>query len=495
MIRKNVKILATVFLLTVLIEIIPYNLNAQKVSKLIEKEQYEKAEEYCFKQKGEKQKLCFTELAEAYLNAKIYDKASEFYEKTDKSKEGFSKIADAYLDSENYEKAYLFYKKANNNIGFEKIGDAYLKKENFEKAVEYYRKAFPDDYNKRKICYKRTADACLNSGYCDKAKNYHKKSGENISNEKMGDCFFLKKDFYNAKVYYERAFRNNKELLYKSYNKIGDGYFDSEKYDNAFECYKEAENYKGIEKLGDIYFLKKDYKKALQYYSEGYYFGKTAGFYGKDKLKEGEKNLYKKLADSYFEITEYYEAVEFYEKADLDKEKEKCMPYITFIDKRDDKVYKKTKIGNQIWMAENLAFKAENGCWAYDNDPKNTLEYGYLYNWETAKNVCPEGWHLPSIFEFYPILNRYGGYKNFNEKNYIGIVKAENGLRALFAGEYSVNEFRGFGEEGLFWSATLDDYYKDNSVVYVIEFRNQPGAGITRSNNLRGGYSVRCIKD
>jgi uncharacterized protein (TIGR02145 family) len=40
----------------------------------------------------------------------------------------------------------------------------------------------------------------------------------------------------------------------------------------------------------------------------------------------------------------------------------------TFTDSRDGKTYKTVKIGNQIWMAENLAFSTKNGSAVYDNN-------------------------------------------------------------------------------------------------------------------------------
>ncbi len=87
----------------------------------------------------------------------------------------------------------------------------------------------------------------------------------------------------------------------------------------------------------------------------------------------------------------------------------------TLKDTRDNKIYKTTKIGEQVWMAENLKFEAP-GSTCYDNKPENCDKYGRFYNWNEAMKSCPDGWHLPSKEEWTKLKESLGGDKEYFNK-------------------------------------------------------------------------------
>ena len=83
----------------------------------------------------------------------------------------------------------------------------------------------------------------------------------------------------------------------------------------------------------------------------------------------------------------------------------------TLTDVRDNKVYKTVKIGDQWWMSENLAYKPNSGnFWTYEDNEKNVPIYGYLYDFKTAENICPTGWHIPNNDEWEVLSEYLGGW-------------------------------------------------------------------------------------
>ena len=131
----------------------------------------------------------------------------------------------------------------------------------------------------------------------------------------------------------------------------------------------------------------------------------------------------------------------------------------SFTDPRDGKIYKTVKIGDQWIIAENLAYKPDSGrFWAYDNNDSNIVIYGYLYDWETAMDIAPEGWHLPSRKEWMAVLKTLGAKSNtfrYLEKIYPKlVVGGSSGLDMLFGGMRTCDgEFKYLGDKARFWNS------------------------------------------
>ena len=454
---------------------------AQKEIKLVSKGKYEKAEEYCRSLESEEEQIkCLTNIADRLFYYHNYDKAVEFYVKAGKSE-----------------------------LGYQKMGDLYFDQKKYKEAIEYYEKAFSDDTAKLNKHYTKIADLYFELNYIELARKYYNKAGNMRGIEKIGDYYYSSASEYFDKTataqtknyinainryktaifYYEQAFSDKlHEKIKKCNGKIADIWFDRGEIWRCDYFYDRAEDKKGLEKLGDYYLAKRDYTKATKFY-------KKAFEGNNEKLNES----YNKIADAYFEKKEYVKAAEYYAKAGLKEEEEKCYSffYIKFKDSRDGKTYKYIKIGNQIWMAENLAYNTYGGCWAYDNYQRNVSEYGYLYDWETAKKVCPDGWHLPSRDEFVTLLNNYGEGNKYNKKNYRALVYDKIGLKVLFAGERNHRgEFEDIGKLGYFWTSTWYDHYDDVNVAYGIQIRKQfEDAGIATNTDTDCGKSIRCVKD
>lgn len=77
----------------------------------------------------------------------------------------------------------------------------------------------------------------------------------------------------------------------------------------------------------------------------------------------------------------------------------------SFIDERDGQIYPLVRIGEQVWMQENMRYALPGATALPPEVPQN---YGYLYNWQAALKACPSGWKLPSD-EDWKTLERFLG--------------------------------------------------------------------------------------
>lgn len=201
----------------------------------------------------------------------------------------------------------------------------------------------------------------------------------------------------------------------------------------------------------------------------------------------------------------------------------------TFTDSRDGHVYKWVKIGDQVWMAENLAYlpsvnpiskESETSPFYYvfnyegnnvdeAKATSNYKTYGALYNWPAAMISCPAGWHLPSDSEWKQLEMFIGmsqsqadieGYQRGTDQG--KKLKSKNGwfnngngtddygfsaLPGVYSNEMGIPYFQYYGN----WYTSTEvssSYAWLRSISY-----NDTKIG--RYLNKKNGFSMRCVKD
>jgi uncharacterized protein (TIGR02145 family) len=252
----------------------------------------------------------------------------------------------------------------------------------------------------------------------------------------------------------------------------------------------------------------------------------------------------------------------------------------TLVDDRDGNIYKTVQIGNKCWMGENLKYlpnvsnileyensgiiSAHNYVYGYNgNDTAvakahpNYTTYGALYNWPSAmglanaqappsvaeacngtgesqtecnnpvRGICPEGWHLPSYYEFIELFREAcpddevtcASYFPYAEQLFLGDFGANgtteaNRLKlnsALWSPNNGTNNldfsaipagmhdgtsgFTTINANAYFWSSTfLDDVANPNCArrMGLVASHARVWGDVQQ---FRIGQSVRCIKD
>ena len=194
----------------------------------------------------------------------------------------------------------------------------------------------------------------------------------------------------------------------------------------------------------------------------------------------------------------------------------------TLTDLRDGQTYKTVKIGDQVWMAENLNLETDSS-WCYGDESENCDSYGRLYKWAAAvgksedecgygyecdlgtgdiRGVCPKGWHLPSQAEWNALLTAVGGSSTagIELKSSTGWSGSGNGfddysftaLAVGFRVAYGMES--AYDYEGLlayFWSSTESD----GVLAYHMGLSHATDEAWVGENDKYKAFSVRCLKD
>jgi uncharacterized protein (TIGR02145 family) len=206
----------------------------------------------------------------------------------------------------------------------------------------------------------------------------------------------------------------------------------------------------------------------------------------------------------------------------------------TLVDNRDGKQYKVVKIGNKLWMAENLNFNMDNqGSYYYPKrmlnlekakidealefyhiDKKNVIGLTGLellekfnpylkvvvrkypqgwryYDLDAAKIACPNGWRLPTKedwMELKTLSNEQFALLNFDSIGHL-VLRDNNPILDIRLGDYF-----GDSRDCLFFTSSetaerifFADLYHPN--VFINDTKKENGS------NTEGGTCIRCVKD
>ena len=207
--------------------------------------------------------------------------------------------------------------------------------------------------------------------------------------------------------------------------------------------------------------------------------------------------------------------------------------------------YATIQIGTQTWMAENLRTSKycngeditnviSSGQWSqitgedygglstpaqssHNNDSQFDYPYGKLYNWFTvddARNICPCGWHVPSIEEWIELVDFLGNFSISGDKmksqatghwmldqvtgdNSSGFSALPNGWRISGTGQFYINNVSAF-----YWSSSIYDNINNILSPKTIQIYANNNEGVLGADPFDpkgqapgNGLAIRCIKD
>ena len=180
----------------------------------------------------------------------------------------------------------------------------------------------------------------------------------------------------------------------------------------------------------------------------------------------------------------------------------------------DGNEYKTAKIGNKIWMVENLkvthyrngdsisfatdsaswvAFKSE-GAYCYLFDYFKNMKHGCLYNYyaiSDKRNIAPKGWHVATIEDWNMLTKTLAGVR-LEEQGVTEILDDDDKLNLRYTGVREDGVFNGINEFCAIWSSTQ---CSEEGAWYWGATKS--GRVVSRTSRFAktSGCLVRCVKD
>ena len=191
-------------------------------------------------------------------------------------------------------------------------------------------------------------------------------------------------------------------------------------------------------------------------------------------------------------------------------------------------MYRMTAIGSQVWMAQNLNYRAENS-WCYANKAENCRTYGRLYSWTAAmalpakyanesaaselgkehQGVCPDGFHMPTDADMKALISFINKHNKYEKERSGTLLKMKfswayseewpegtdrYGFGAMASGfRTAKGDFREMGKDADFWVAE-ESNAPSHAPYWNLYYDNDEFLG-DYSKNKRYAYSVRCLKN
>ena len=212
----------------------------------------------------------------------------------------------------------------------------------------------------------------------------------------------------------------------------------------------------------------------------------------------------------------------------------------------DGNGYKTIQIGDQIWMTENLRsnrfnngdsiifVESVNFDWDlsewenstipsygyYDDDEGYQNIYGNFYNWyavDDERGICPEGWYVPSDYEFRVLEITLGmseseassqDWRGTNEGSKLaGNSNLWSGGVLISDPDFGISGFNALPNGYRSGGSGIDKHMGGSCYLWLSDGVNENQAWFRRldgtvtniarwdGGNLSGGFCVRCIRD